>query len=102
MPVLHAKTSPGVAPYEGPKRTGHPAAAALQTALILYQQLSCLFVYRIEPPWTDAKARLRLTSVTDFLSNHNMGFLILLKYIDTELRSRVHHILLNIKRSLRT
>jgi hypothetical protein len=102
MPVLHAKTSPGVAPYEGPKRTGHPAAAALQAAFILYHYLSCLFIYRIKPSRTDPEARLELASVTDFLSNHNMGFLIVLKYINTELRSRVHHILLSIKRSLRT
>jgi len=85
IPVLYSKTSPGVAPFQGTGRASHPAAAALQTASILYHYLSCLFVYRIEPPWTDAKARLRLTSVTDFLSNHNMGFLIVLKYIDTEL-----------------
>jgi hypothetical protein len=100
IPVLYAKTSAGVVPLEGPQWAGHPAAAALQTARKLYHQLSCRLVYGIEPCRTDAEARLTLASAADLLSNDNMGLLVVLKYVNTELGSRVHHILLIFQRSL--
>jgi hypothetical protein len=100
IPVLYSETSPGVVPFEGSGGTGHPAAAALQTAFVLDDYLSCLFVYGIKSPWTDAKARLELAFPAYLLANDDMCILVVLKYINTELRSRVHHILLSIKRSL--
>jgi hypothetical protein len=100
IPILYAEASPRKAPCEGSGGTGHPAAAALQTASILYQYLSRL-VYGIESCRTDAEARLEFACPANLLANDDMGFLVVLKYINTELRSQVHHILLSIKRSLR-
>jgi hypothetical protein len=100
IPVLYAKASPGIVPLEGTGGTGHTATAALQAASILYHYLTCLFVDGIESSWTDAETRLEIASAANLLPNDNMGFLIVLKYVNTELGSRVHHILLSIKRSL--
>jgi len=98
--VLDPKTAPGVVPLQGLRRAGHPATATFQTARVLYQDLSRLLVDGIQPCRTNRETRLEITVTTDLLSDNNMRFLIVLKDIDTELISRVHHILLNLHRSL--
>ena len=101
IPILDTKAAPGVVPFQGPVRAGHPATAALQAARILDQDLPCLRADGIESTRTDGKTRLELASTTDLLFDDDMGLLIVLKDVYAELSPRVHHILLNLHRSLR-
>lgn len=99
--VLDAETAPRIVPFDDAGGAGYPATAALQAARILYQDLSRFFAYGIESCRAYGEAQLDCAFSADLLFNDNMGLLIVLKDIDAELRSRVHYILLSIKRSLR-
>jgi len=100
IPVLHAKTAPGIVPFQGPRWAGNPATAAFQAARVFYKDLSCLLAHGIEPCRADGEAWLEFACAADLLANDDMRLLVVPKDVEAELISGIHHILLNLHKSL--